>query len=473
MAQLTRDLAAFVSSLDFGQTPRRGREAAITGILDCVGVIIAGWDEPAPRLVAALVPEYRGDDGAPEIPSGRNLSTSEAALVNGVAGHVLDYDDVGLDGHPSVAMVPAILAEGWALEASGQEVIAAYIAGYEVWALLKELEPGQLHELGFHPTAVSGTLAAAAACARLHRLDPEKTAHALAIAASMAAGLVANFGTMTKSLHAGRAGQSGVLAARLAKAGFTGALDALEHRTGFMRAHSPSREPDLDRADWQLGRDWRIEREGIHVKRYPICYATHRAIDAMLALVEEHNLTPDAVAEIHVRTGRTQRLMLRNHAPRTGLEAKFSMEFAMASSLVARQVGLQQLTDAFVQRNDVVATMRKVYVTTTDETMPGLPFAPDDQVSVRLVSGETLSYAPVVHAKGSWQNPLSAAELREKFGDCCRERLPEKQTEQLFESLSKLESCASLRSLPLVNKTLDAGAEPALADWRIVQKAPV
>jgi len=94
-------------------------------------------------------------------------------------------------------------------------------------------------------------------------------------------------------------------------------------------------------------------------------------------------------------------------------------------------------------------------------------------VSVRLVSGETLSYAPVVHAKGSWQNPLSAAELREKFGDCCRERLPEKQTEQLFESLSKLESCASLRSLPLVNKTLDAGAEPALADWRIVQKAPV
>src|SRR5690606_33820845 len=134
--------AAFVSSLDLAQTPRRGREAAVTGMLDCVGVTIAGWDEPAPRLVAAMVPEHRGGDGAPEIPTGRNLSTADAALVNGVAGHVLDYDDVGLDGHPSIAMTPAILAEGWALGASGQDAIAAYIAGYEVWALLEELEAG-------------------------------------------------------------------------------------------------------------------------------------------------------------------------------------------------------------------------------------------------------------------------------------------------------------------------------------------
>jgi 2-methylcitrate dehydratase PrpD len=449
MTGLTRDLASFVASFDIADAPRRAVEAARMGILDCVGVTIAGWDEEAPRLVAAMVQDYRGNDGAPEIPTGRSLSAADAAFVNGVAGHVLDYDDVGLDGHPSVAVTPAILAEGWALDSSGQDAIAAYLAGYEVWALIEELEPGQLHERGFHPTAVSGTLAAAAACARLHRLDAEKTTHALAIAASLASGLVANFGTMTKSLHAGRVGQSGVLAARLAKSGFTGSPDALEHQTGFLRAHSPSGNPRLDRGDWGLGETWRIEREGIHIKRYPVCYATHRSIDAMLSLADEHSLAPGDVEEIHVHTGKTQALMLRNQSPRTGLEAKFSMQFAMACALVQRRVGLQELTDDFVRRDDVVSVMRKVRVTTTDETMPGLPFAPDDRVSVKLKSGETIAHAPVVHARGSWQKPLSLEELREKFSDCCRDRLKTSQADQLFEALAGLENLPSLQRLPL------------------------
>src|SRR3974390_2355467 len=183
------------------------------------------------------------NDGVPDIPSGRNLAAPDAALVNGVAAHVLDYDDVALAGHPSTVLVPAILAEGSSLDASGSDALAAYGAGYELWAQLAALEPGHFHERGFHPTAVMGALATAAACARLRRLDFEKTGHAIAIAASLASGLVANFGTMTKSLHAGRTAQSGVIAARLAGQGFTASLDALEHRTGFLRAHSPSGAP--------------------------------------------------------------------------------------------------------------------------------------------------------------------------------------------------------------------------------------
>src|SRR5207302_209363 len=173
--------------------------------------------EPAVQLTAALVPTSLANDGAPEIPSGRNLSAGDAALVNGVAAHVLDYDDVAMDGHMSAVLTPAILAEGFALGSSGKEALAAYIAGYEIWALLKELEPGPLHERGFHPTAIWGTLSTAAACARLNRLGPTETSNAIAIAASLASGLVANFGTMTKSLHVGRSAQAGVLAARLAK----------------------------------------------------------------------------------------------------------------------------------------------------------------------------------------------------------------------------------------------------------------
>ncbi len=279
---------------------------------------------------------------------------------------------------------------------------------------------------------------------------PGRRANAVAIAASLAGGLVANFGSMTKSLHAGRAAQAGVLAARLAKAGFTGAADVFEHDAGFVQAHSPSGRPNLAEHDWQLGTNWRMLESGINVKRYPMCYATHRAIDAMLDLVGEHDLAPQSVAAINVRIGDAQKLMLRNHDPATALEGKFSMEFALAAALTARRVSLQELDDAFVRRADVRAVMRKVHTSTTEERMAELPFAPDDRVSVVLASGETLEHAPVVHPKGSWQQPLSEEELREKFLDCAGRGLPPGQAERLFERLASLDRLETLRELPLV-----------------------
>ncbi len=291
MPALTTDIAKFVAAVDPAAMPERCNFGARIGMLDCVGTMIAGVDEEAVKLVAQLVPTYTGNDGAPEIPGGRNLSASDAALVNGVAAHVLDYDDVGMDGHPSAALTPAILAEGWTLGSSGEEAVAAYVAGYEVWALLQELEPGALHERGFHPTAIWGTLSAAAACARLNHLNADDTTNAIAIAASLAAGTVANFGTMTKSLHAGRTAQSGVLAARLAKSGFTASPDVLEHKAGFMHAHSDSGNPAVTRGDWGLGENWRLPEDGHQHQALSDVLRTHRAIDAVLDLAEQHNLS--------------------------------------------------------------------------------------------------------------------------------------------------------------------------------------
>ena len=267
MKALTAGLAEFVANIRPDTIPERCLFGARIGMLDCVGTMIAGAREEAPKLVAGIAPTSTANDGAPEIPSGRNLTPADAALVNGTSAHVLDYDDVGMDGHPSAVLTSAILAEGWPLGASGLDALTAYVVGYEVWALMQDLEPGRMHERGFHPTAIWGTLACAAACARLNRLDAQQTTHAIAIAASLAAGVSANFGTMTKSLHVGRSAQAGVLAARLAKAGFTGSPDALEHSRGFMRAHSPSGEPRLSPADWQLGRKWRMAELGINIKR--------------------------------------------------------------------------------------------------------------------------------------------------------------------------------------------------------------
>jgi 2-methylcitrate dehydratase PrpD len=218
-----------------------------------------------------------------------------------------------------------------------------------------------------------------------------------------------------------------------------------------MASHSASGHPAVTRGDWALGQNWRIETLGINIKRYPMCYATHRSIDAMLDLAAEHDLDPKSVDEIHVRIGNAQDLMLRNREPKTALEAKFSIEFAMASALIARKVGLKELDDGFVRRDDIIEVMRKVKRSTTDERLPDMPpFAPDDRVSIKLKSGEKIDHAPVVRPKGHWQKPLTEAELREKFLDCTEGRLGRKQAEALFAKLNKLEDVTSLRELPLV-----------------------
>jgi hypothetical protein len=207
----------------------------------------------------------------------------------------------------------------------------------------------------------------------------------------------------------------------------------------------------VTRGDWGLGENWRLEKMGINIKRYPMCYATHRSIDAMLDLAAENDLTPDAIDEIHVRIGNAQDLMLRNREPKTALEAKFSIEFAMASALIARKVGLKELDDGFVRRDDIVEVMRKVKRSTTDERLADMPpFSPDDRVSIRLKNGKTLAHEPVVRAKGHWQKPLTETELREKFLDCTEGKLGRKQAEALFEQLNNLEEVKSLRELPVV-----------------------
>jgi 2-methylcitrate dehydratase PrpD len=439
MTNLTADLGRFVSELRLESIPERGRAIAKTGFADCYAVMVAGAREPVVALVDRTLAGIDTDGGASLIPSGRRRRVADAALVNGVAAHVLDYDDVSLDGHPSAVLVPAILAQAEASGTSGAEMLTAYVAGYEVWAELFRREDGHLHDKGWHPTAVLGAVAAAAACAKLRRLDPAKTATAIAAAASMSAGLVSNFGTMTKSFQVGRAAQSGVIAASLADAGFTASLDAIEHRAGFLTALSPGGKPDRDSPATRLGSEWQILHHGLNVKRYPVCYATHRSIDGALALAQKHDLKPADIDSIHVSTGETQMLMLRNHRPQTGLEAKFSMHFAMASSIVARNVGLSELTDEFVRKPEVQALMGRVTCETTSETMAELSFAPFDAVVIRTTAGKEIESGPIERAKGSHQNPLSPDELRTKFADCMARELPEATTSRVFEGFMGLE----------------------------------
>jgi 2-methylcitrate dehydratase PrpD len=439
MSALTLALGRFVAELGLRQIPAEGATTARTGIADCFGVLIAGARDPEIALVDRELGYASGATLVSLIPSGVRRTPETAALINGVAAHVLDYDDVSLDGHPSAVLVPAILAQGEASGSSGAEMLTAYIAGFEVWAELLVREGVPLHRKGWHPTTVLGTVGAAAACGKLRGLDAKGVATAMAIAASMSSGLVANFGTMTKSFQVGRAAQSGVIAARLAQAGLTASLDALEHPAGLLMALSPDGKPELDRPFGAAQKEWHILGHGLNIKRYPICYATHRSIDAALDLVERYDLNPGQVDRIHVSTGKTQLLMLRNSAPETGLEAKFSMQFAMAAALVARRVGLQELTDDFVRRPDVQALFPRVFLEGTAAIKEGSNFAPFDAVEITTTGGETLKSGPVEYAKGSHQRPLSRDELWTKFAECLGGEFPETKKSRAFENLMMFE----------------------------------
>ena len=434
---LTKSLGSFVSSIKLEAIPPAALRVVHTGFVDCVGTLIAGSIEEPPRLLHKALAPAPGD--ATLYLVGPRVSVPEAAWINGTAAHALDYDDVSLRGHPSTVLVPAILAEAEGLGSSGAEMATAYVAGYEVWAELAGRDPDQHHQKGWHPTGIFGAIAAAAACATLRRLGPEQAAQAIALGASHSSGLVANFGTMTKPYHAGKAAHAGVISARLAEAGFTASADALEHPLGFLAAVSPKGAADRERAA-QAGRAWQILSQGLSVKKYPLCYCTHRAIDGMLDLLRAQQVHGENVKSITVSTSRRNATILRNQHPQTGLEAKFSMQFAMAASILAGRVGLAELTDGFVQRKDVQALQRKVTIAPDDRPDPNRSgAAPYDLVVVETNDGRRLESARITDERGSPQLPLTTDELWVKFENCLAIGNPSLSARAIFDALLSIE----------------------------------
>jgi len=448
MLELTSALARFCSTPPFSTVPNDAAAIVSSGFVDTAATLIAGRSEPVVNIVREYLADRIGARGEATVRFGTTRAhAADAALINGTAAHALDYDDVALGGHPSTVLVPAVLAEGETLGATGADLIRGYLIGYEVWAELIGRDADPHHVKGWHPTAVFGAVAAAAAVAALRRLPFEIARHAIALAGSMAGGLVANFGTMTKPFHAGRAASAGIEAVRLALRGMTAAPDAMEHHAGFLSAISPHGRLDLERPADRLGYDLRIRESGLSVKQYPICYATHRVIDGVIDAARRENLHPEQVAAVHAQIGKTQASMLRNHAPQTGLEAKFSLEFAVASSLVAQEVGLAQLNDAFVRRPEVQATMKKVSTATVDTTCPIEPmFAFADRVRIELKDGRAIDTGEIRFARGNAKLPLTSDELKRKFFDCVQSA-HEVDAERIYRQLAGLDSLASVREL--------------------------
>ena len=329
--ELTRVLAEKAAGLRYDDLTPAARELARQCVLDYYGVALAGAGD---ELVSLLLDEMADAGGAPQasvIGHALRLPILSAALVNGVAAHALDYDDVNMamPGHPSVAILPGLLALAELKGSSGRDVITAFVAGYETACRIgAALQPGH-YDLGFHSTGTIGSFGAAAACARLLGLDGDATAVALGIAGTQAAGLKSQFGTMCKPFHAGKASQNGLLAARLVARGFSSRTDIIECVQGFALTHGPNFLPEAALA---------APEAGLHLfanlfKYHAACYLTHAPIECARRLREENQLKPETIAGIILRLDASCERVCDIPAPVDGLQSKFSLRQTVAMAL--------------------------------------------------------------------------------------------------------------------------------------------
>jgi 2-methylcitrate dehydratase PrpD len=418
-------IAAFVADCSFEDLPETAVESVTRAFVDTVGVSVAGRETPVGRATETAAGDGE-TDGSP----------AERALYLGAVGHALDYDDLswGIDGHPSVVLVPPILALAETEPVSGRDAITAYAAGFEAACAVAEPISPDHYERGWHATATFGALGAAAAAANLLDLDAEATRRALTIAASTPAGLKRNFGSMTKPLHAGFASRSGVTAATLAAEGVTADAEAISGDRGFWDLYGEG----ADSAP-PIGEAWALETEGIHVKMYPCCYFTHTSIAAAQSLVEDEGLTPEDVESVSVSAAQGAADALQHQTPETGLEAKFSMEYTVASGIVRDRVGLDAFEDDAVDDPAVEAVRQRVEFATDDD----LPYdSHEATVAIETADGRhaiTRTDPPGVHS-----DPPSAGELRAKFTDCATRAVSESRATRLFDDLAALSDLSRL-----------------------------
>ncbi len=435
-------LAEFIVDTSYEAIPAAARSTAERAFVDTVGVTLAGTTADAGARAYAFVRAVGSSpDGVPLPGSSIRGTAPEAALAIGTAGHALDYDDLSwaMDGHPSVPLVPAILALAGRTDASGTDVLAAYAVGFETMCYLASPVRPSHYERGWHATSTFGTFGATAAAASLLSLDREEATSALCIAASMPAGLKRNFGSMTKPLHAGTAARSGVTAALLAADGFTADEVAISGTRGFFDLYADG-AGSLPPAP---GDRWALEATGINVKFYPCCYFTHTSIAATQALADEHGISPADVESIAVTASRGARDALTHPAPSTGLEAKFSMEYCVASALVREAVALDTFEEHALE-DDAVQSVRERVQFDVD---PALEYdSHAATVEIETIDGERLTREQR-DPSGTHDNPLSANELREKFLACAERALPADTARSIHDRLASLREEESVDSL--------------------------
>jgi 2-methylcitrate dehydratase PrpD len=436
-------------------------EALTTGkrcIIDSLAVMLAGSTQDAGRILHAHV---RGSDPRQAAtvfgPRPFKTGSASAALVNGTAGHALDWDDTqlatsadrifGLLTHPSMPPLVAALAVGEPRGVSGARLLEAFLTGFEVECKIAEAIHPNHYKKGFHTSGTIGTFGAAVAATKLLELDAGETAHMLAIAASSASGIRVNFGSMTKPLHVGRAGFNGVTAAELAARGFTGGKDALDPPWGFFQTFGHGEDYDPGRIVNVLGVPHTIVEPGVSIKPYPCGVLGHPTMDAMRRLVTKHDVKADEIKAIRVRAGSNILNPLRYTIATNELEAKFCPAFMVSAIALRRKAGIHEFNDEFVRSAAVQALMRKVQ-RVLDPEIEAKGFEKiRSSVEVDLHDGRTMVEEADERYRGGPDLPFTRDELFEKWSDCASLVLSPAAVDQVFELVDKLERLSDVGKL--------------------------
>jgi 2-methylcitrate dehydratase PrpD len=450
----TEKIARFIVDTGYEGVPCDVVEKAKRTALDCMGAALAGVTEPVSQTITGYATKLGGPAQASVFGAGQKVSVQDAALANGCIAHALDYDDCGVKiGHPSVLVLPAVLSLGEHLGASGKEILTAYIVGLEVEGKLALHADFKLMQARLNHQTWYGSIGAAAACAKLLKLDVDKTRAALGIAANFACGLSANHGSMAGAMAAGNACRNGVTAALMAQAGVTANINIIETKNGFYDTLVGRDHYDVERMAAGLGKPFYLESPGIGLKKYPSCYHTHRALDGIFQLLGEHRLSDEEIAEVDVGTSERAMRVLAFTEPATPYQAKFSMPYCIAAAVVDRQVTLDTFTPRKFEDPKIIATRKKVHLSFPDVPIwPGLAdVGPDTEfvgnpVTIKTTGGRSYS-ARVDIPRGDPALPLTDDELLAKYRDCAGSQLEPEEIERSVELALGLEKVTDIKTL--------------------------
>ncbi len=456
---VTNYVAEFIVNSRYAGIPGEVIELAKKSMLDGLGLALCGSVAGSGSIVRSYLKSSglisTGLQAATIVGSPLKAAVRFAAFANAIGIHADDYDDTqlavagdrvyGLLTHPTAPVLPAALAAAETRSLSGKDLMLAYNVGVEVECKIAEAIAPRHYEDGFHTTGTVGVLGATAAMAKIYGFDRAHVLTALGIGASEAAGLRENFGTMTKPLHAGRAAESGVVAADLAALGWTAADDILEAPRGFF--HAEGGGFDSTAIMGKLGKPWTFISPGVSIKPFPSGSLTHPGMTAMLALIRENHITADQVDHVRVGTNRNSPNALIHHRPKDNLQAKFSMEFCMAALLLYGKAGLSEFTDEVVNRRGVQEMIRRVEFGVDPVAEAAGYNKMTTVIEIKLKDGRVISGRADV-AKGNPANPMSYEEVAAKFLDCAAfAKWPVDRARSIVEMVRGIEQVADVRTL--------------------------
>lgn len=445
---LTQQIARFVCRTI--ELPDAAEMAAKVALMDTLGCALAGTGEPAVQLARDHVAEMGARPIARVWGTSLSSAPSEAAFVNAIATHVLDFDDTlaTLRGHASATTLPVALTVGEQIGASGKQVLLAYVIGIEVAGKLGRIFGDSHYLKGWHNTATIGIFAATAVATRLRGDNERVLRNAWGIAAAECAGVLRNFGTMSKSFQAGHAARSAIIAADLARRGFTANDEIFDGKDSFQHLYGSDEQNPAQFVE-RLGNQWDLINPGMNYKRWPCCYCSHKAIGGLLDLLGTHQIKVSDIERVSIGfpPGADEPLVYDN--PRTGLEGKFSAQYPIAAILLDGKLGPDSFTDAAIQRPAVRDLMNKIrrYRVADDKVYSGTVGYTDVEIATKH---DTYS-CRVEKGPGSTAWPMTAKEHEEKFLDCATRVLTPSEARVLLDLLRR---CDELEDIGLLTQAM-------------------